>query len=33
VETSPAALGIADAEARLQTALNSTRGRNFIGAA
>lgn len=33
VETSPAALGIADAEARLQAALASTRGRNFIGAA
>lgn len=33
VETSPAALGIADAELRLQAALTSTRGRNFIGAA
>lgn len=33
VETSPAALGIADAEARLQAALTSSRGRNFIGAA
>ncbi len=32
VETSPAALGIADAQARVQQALASPRGRNFIAA-